>query len=355
MEEIKKVLKKIKNLIKNEEFIKEHKREEKDFTREVKIGFADVVTFILGKTGNTFDLEKYKFCEKMKNEFTTSAMCQARAKVKYTAFETLLKETSKIIEPKNLYKGYRITSYDGMQGELPRTAELMKKYRVSEKSQYPKFHAMAEYDVLNCCYTNAIFEKAPANERELAIRLLDKHDYEGKEIFLLDRGFPSLKMIQKLEQSGKKYIMRVSKSFLKEINEFTKSKKIDEQIDINFDKRRLATNRVSFDAENYSVELRCVKIQLPKNKSEILVTNLSKDEMSRIEIGELYNLRWRVETAFLDLKYAVHIEDFLGKKEEFIKQEFFTSLIQANLSMLFMDISNTLIKSSKKKRNLTTQ
>ena len=351
MEEIKKVLKKIKETIEQAEFINNHKRETKDFTRKVKLGFSDVIKFVIGKTGNGFGLERYNFCKKVDIEVTTSAICQARDKVKYTAFERLLHESSKAIKPTNLYKGYRITSYDGMQGELPRTPELMKKYRPHETAQYPMFHAMAEYDVLNCCYTNALFAPAPADERELACKLLIKHDYEGKEIFLLDRGFPSIRMIQMLKKSGKKYVMRVSKSFLREVNEFTKSKARDKEIQVFYDKRRKATSRVSFEGDEYKFTLRCVKISLSNGEIEILITNLTKDEMSEREIGELYNLRWRIETAFLDLKYAVHVEDFMGKKEEFIKQEFFASLIQANLSMIFMGVANAYIKSTKKKKS----
>jgi hypothetical protein len=345
---IKEVIKKINALIRNKEFIEVHKNRAEDFTRRVKLDFSDVVTFVIGKTGNTFDLDRMKFCKDLNKDVTSSAICQARDKVKYTAFEELLKETSKEIEVKNLYKGYRITSYDGVQGELPRTKELMEKYRPTKTAEYPMFHALAEYDVLNCVYTNAVFAPAPADERELACELLEKHDYTDAEILLLDRGFPSIKMIQLLEQSGKKYIMRVSKSFLREVNEFSKSKASDEAIDVKYDKHRKATSRVAFDGAEYEFSIRCVKIELPK-ETEILITNLSKAEMTKTEIGELYNLRWRIETSFLNLKYAVHVEDFIGKKEDFLKQEFFTSLIQANISMMFMEVANIVIRNKKKK------
>ena len=236
-----------------------------------------------------------------------------------------------------------------MQGELPRTKELMEKYRPTSVSEYPMFHALAEYDVLNCIYTNAIFAAAPADERELVCQLLEKHDYTKEEIFLLDRGFPSIEVLQRLEQSDKKYIMRISTSFLRETNEFIKSKSVDKVIHVEYDKRRKATSRSSFTGDGFALTLRCVKIDLPKGKCEVLITNLLKEEMGRSEIGDLYNLRWRIETSFLDLKYAVHVEDFLGKKEEFIKQEFFSSLIQANVSMMFMEVANNIVIGKKKR------
>jgi len=354
MEEIRKIMNKLSILLASEEFINTHKQRSQDFTRNVKLSFGEIVKFVLSKTGNTLDLEAYSFCKNQDKKVSTSAICQARSKVKYTAFEALLKETSKDIAIKNLYKGYRLTSYDGMQGELPCTPELMEKYRPQASSGYPMFHALAQYDVLNCCYTNAIFAPAPADERALACQLISSHDYNGDEIFLLDRGFPSIKVIQILEASGKKYVMRVSGSFLREINEFTKTAAADKIIKVHFDKRRKVLNRVSFDGEEYEFTIRCVKVQLSKGENEFLITNLTKQEMTKSEIADIYNLRWRIETAFLDLKYAVHIEDFMSKKEDFIKQEFYTSLIQANISMLFMDIANSVIQKSKKKKNWTT-
>jgi hypothetical protein len=59
-------------------------------------------------------------------------------------------------------------------------------------------------------------------------------------------------------------------------------------------------------------------------------------------------LRWRVETAFLDLKYAVRVEDFVSRREDLIKQEFFVSLVQANLSMLFVGVADLVLRVKKK-------
>jgi len=356
MKTINKVIRAIKRMAEDADFISRHKRSEPDFTRKKELTAADVVSFVLGKTGNPMDFETLAFCKTMNKSINAPGMCKAREKLNYTAFLEIFRESANIIEPKNLYKGYRLISYDGIKGELPRTPELMDKYRPSKEALYPQFHAVAEYDVLNCVYTNAIFVPSPADERALACKLLEEHDCEMAEILLLDRGFPSIMLIQMMEKYGKKYVIRVSKSFLKEVNDFGKTQSKDKTIRVDYDKRRKTTNRVKFEGGEYSFDLRCVKIDLPKGQTEILVTNLPKSEFSRLDIGELYNYRWRIETAFLDLKYAVHVEDFLSKKENSIKQEFYASLIQANLSMLFMDVANQVIMSKKKRiRSWNTQ
>ena len=49
---------------------------------------------------------------------------------------------------------------------------------------------------------------------------------------IFDRGFPSLSLIQKLLEHRLYFVMRVSSSFLKEVNAFRKSKYVDRVIHI---------------------------------------------------------------------------------------------------------------------------
>jgi len=344
---IEKMIKKMQETVKSQEFMKKHRNNASDFTRKRNLSFGEITNFVIGNLGTTLDFEVLNFLSGREQTVTASAISQARDKIKYSAFEEIFRESSEEIPVEHTYRGYRLTSYDGMKGEMPRTPELMEKGCISAKNGYPQFHAVAEYDVLNFCYTNATFELGAADERSAAIELLKKHDYAGDEIFLLDRGFPSVAMIQQLEESGKKYVMRVSKSFLREVNDFGNSKKTDEILQINYDKRRGATSRLNDVELPYSFQLRCVKIELDSGETEILVTNLPKPEFSRKDIGELYNLRWKIETGFLHLKYAVCIEDFMGIKENSIKQEFFGSLFKSNLFMQFVGVANDIIYNKK--------
>lgn len=43
-------------------------------------------------------------------------------------------------------------------------------------------------------------------------------------------------------------------------------------------------------------ELRCVKIKLDSGETEVLITNLSKEKANLEELGELYFLRWNINT-----------------------------------------------------------
>ena len=346
MQNIEKQIERIQEKVRRKEFIEKHKRRARDFTRKRNLKFEEIMYFVIGNLGTTLEFEAMNFCGGREKSVSAAAMSKARDKIKYSAFEEIFRASAEDIPVEHKYRGYRLTAYDGMTGEMPRTPELMESGCLSKKSGYPQFQALAEYDVLNCCYTNAIFKLGIIDERAAAVELFKKHEYEGDEIYLLDRGFPGVGMIQQLEKSGKKYVMRVSKSFLREVNEFTKSKDKDKVIEVNYEKRRGASRLDGVELP-YVFQLRCVKIELSGGEDEILVTNLDKSEFSRKDIGELYCLRWRIETGFLHLKYAVCIEDFMGVKENSIKQEFFASLFKANLFMQFIEVANDIIYNKK--------
>jgi len=325
--------------------MEKHKRSCKDFTRKRNLSFAEIMYFVIGNLGTSLDFEVMNFCFGREGTVSSAAISKARDKIKYSAFEEIFRESAVEIPVRHTYRGYRLTAYDGVKGELPKTKELLELSNGNGNGSYPQFHAMAEYDVLNCCYTNAVFEYGTIDERSAAMKLLEKHEYEGAEIFLLDRGFPSLAMIQQLERSGKHYLMRVTHSFLREVNDFVKSKAKDKVVEINYDSKR--GSHVKGVELPYSFHLRCVKIELANGEEEILVTNLAKSEFTRKDIGELYCLRWKIETGFLHLKYAICIEDFMGVKANSIKQEFFASLFKSNLFMLFVEAANDIICNKK--------
>lgn len=332
--EIKSIIKTIQEETEKETFINCHKSKPTDFTRNRKLQFKDIISFVMGLSNTSFDFEVDHFCDNAGIEISAAALSKARDKVKYTAFLELLRISQSKLPINNTFKGYRVIAVDGIKGELPNTKELMKKYKPSENSGYPQFHAVASFDVLNCTFIDAQFCPFPADERDLAYTLIERHNTK-QDIFLFDRGFPSVALIQKLNRSGLKFVARVSKSFLKEVNDFSSQKYTDKDLHINYTKRRGATSRASKLELPYEFDLRCVKIKLSSGDTELLITNLPRTEFNRQEIGKLYGMRWGIEIGFNHLKNAIHIEEFVGIKENSIKQEFYSVLIKYNLIMQY--------------------
>ena len=69
------------------------------------------------------------------------------------------------------------------------------------------------------------------------------------------------------------------------------------------------------------MKLRVIKLKVNEDLSEILFTNLSKEEMPVGMLQELYRMRWMIETAFSQLKYNLGASALHSKRIEYVLQE----------------------------------
>lgn len=340
----------VKKIVSQPTFQETYKIHPQDFQRTRILTFADIVFFVLGLTGTTleFEAEHFRKISGIKH-FSTAAICKARDKISFQAFRELLTLLAKQLESRRLLQGYRLLAIDGTQLELPKTHELMAKYPGSN-SNHPLCHATVIYDILNDYYLDAHLVPAPADERAAACCLLKAYPVDAFEIMLLDRGYPSIQMLQLLINQGRKYVMRIGKRFLQETNAFVQSDKTDDTFMVYYTKQRFRGTKGTVLLP-FTFQLRGVKIELEGGQTEYLITNLSPEEFSREELGRLYGLRWSIETSFKHLKNALYLEEFCSKKENSIKQEFYSELIHYNINSQLLQMAQERYsqeKSSKK-------
>lgn len=345
---IKQIIATIQKLSTDDNFKTTHRSKTVDFVRTRKLNFQFIIMFVMGLSNTSFDFERINFCKSINlASISNAALSKARDKVNFSAFRALLSETQKLIPTTSKFKDYRVIAVDGVRGELPNTPEFMEKYTPSKVGKYPQFHAVASFDVLNCKFIDAEFAMSTTDERKSACKLIEKHQVEN-DIFLFDRGFPSIALIQTLENRGLKFVARVSKSFIREVDDFTSQKAVDKTLHIDYTSRRMATSRAKNVQVPYSFDLRCVKIGLRSGETEVLITNLPRETFKRKDIGYLYSLRWGIETSFNHLKNAINIEEFVGIKENSIKQEFYSILVKYNLVMQYVGEAESVAHWSKK-------
>ncbi len=175
-----------------------------------------------------------------------------------------------------------------MKGELPQTPELSEKYRASKNCETPIFHAVSTFDVLNEIFIRSVFHLGQADERTLASDMIDdiskdSHYKDESQIWIFDRGFPSLLLLQKLFECEQRFVMRVSSSILKEVNLFRQSKYVDREVHVKYTKQRMSANHVHAENE-CEFDLRCVRIRLSSGEDEILITNLDRQEFPKRDI-----------------------------------------------------------------------
>jgi hypothetical protein len=326
------ILSEVKRLMESEDFIARHKTREDAFTRTRKLSAQDIIRFVLGLKGTTqpFEIARY-FSETKQTPVSAGSMTKARTKLSWSAFGELLRLSGEIVPTPCRFQGYRLIAFDGMQGDLPRTEELLAKYPPEKGVRIPKFHAVSAYDVLNKIFLDAVFLPAPCDEREAALSFIRSLSLSADDIVTFDRGFPSIRLIQTLEEMGISYVIRVNRSFITEVRDFIESDVADEIIDVHYTKRRAAASKVQCKTP-WDSSIRVVKIPLPNGDEEILLTSLT--HLPKDDLAGIYRLRWGIETGHNHLKNAIQIETFMGTLENSIKQEFYADLFVYNITSL---------------------
>ena len=90
--------------------------------------------------------------------------------------------------------------------------------------------------------------------------------------------------------------------------------------------------RLSHEGEDFSV--RVLKVSLPFGKTETLLTNLDENQLHVSQTAQLYFRRWAIETAFDTLKSKLQLENFSGKTEISVRQDFYATIYIAGFAMI---------------------
>lgn len=326
-------------LCKVKSIIEEKKFQEKytfssltDFRRHRRFSFEDTMQYVIGNTREPSYSEAERYGKiTHRKQVSDTAIRKARSKINAEAFHEVFLRAAEVIPKEKKFYGYQLIAVDGMKGELPKTPDFTRKYGHSKQS-YPLFHAVSGYDMLNEVFVDGLFHFGGVSEYKFAITLIDEYIQKALKtprIWIFDRGFPNLLLIQYLISHNENFVMRVSRSFLREVNEFRNGTAMDEDVKICYDNRRRQTSRVKSNGPTEFM-LRCVRIKLKRGSDEILITNLSREEFPTEDIGEIYRLRWGIETAHNYLKNAVFIEEFTSREKNRITQDFYATLIVNN-------------------------
>ena len=329
----------------------------KDFTRNRKLSFENVVKLIICMGGNSIYKELLESQGYDFNTATTSAFIQQRDKILHFAFEYLFHEFTQSRTQAKLFKGYRLFAVDG--SELPIATnpnDLSTYYKTRENARgYNLLQLNAMYDLLNKIYSDIyILPSKLQNEKKALCSMIDRSRIKEKSIIVADRNFEGYNNFAHIEQKGWFYVIRVkdiesragilsglnlneSGEFDVQVNRILTRKQTNEikaQPEIykyicttsTFDFLDLHTNKF------YPISFRVVRVKLDNGSYESIITNLDAVEFPACVIKKLYAMRWGIETSFRELKYTVGLTSFHAKKQEYIIQEIFGRLIMYNFT-----------------------
>jgi len=330
----------------NYEFMISVRRSPRDFSRERKMNFANVILCMLNFFKKDAQIEIEDFLTNVKNsEITMSeqAFLKARTKILPEAFTKLNDNLVKTVYSNqdyfHTYKGYRLLAVDGIVIALNNTQKMQDAFGYVENStsKFAQAHASCIYDIENGIILHSIIDKYKSDERKLAMKHIEKLIEIGTEndLILFDRGYPSTDLMSELIDKKMSFVMRVSKSFLKQINEFTEADGI-----------------VKIKTKDGDKEIRVINVPLSTGETEKLITNVFDKNFMPEDFKELYFKRWTIEVRYEFLKNKLEIENFTGDSQITVLQDFYASIYLANLCELTKACSDHKISEKNQAKDL---
>ena len=319
------------------------------FVRNRKMPLDDLAFSMINRKGLTLKLELrgYMNISHPGTQISKPGYLKQRMKLNPEAFVDLYQ-----FHNKNFYSdpdtelytvnGFLVLAVDGSNVNLPTTPETLDVYGTSSrKGTKPQAALGIEclYDALNRMVLDANINRVKFNEMAVAESQIARvRDTIGDHPFLvtMDRLYPSIPAFLRLIDSETYFVARLKLSDFKAEQQALSSD--DEDVDIQINKSRrthyMGTSDEALVMSRDTFPLRMVRVWLDEEKteSEILATNLPRDLFPAEIFGEIYHLRWRIETAFQTLKDRLKMENFTGTKPVLIEQDIYSTIYVSNIA-----------------------
>lgn len=341
------------------------------FIRERILSFPLLVLFLINLAKNSLQISLNNFCSHCGLlRVTKQAFSKARKKLSPRAFVLLNRKLLKEYYSDNEYstwKGFRLIGIDGSDVQLPQKESLKLKFGAAKNGLGPNL-AMATiscaYDLLNHKTLDGKISRFETSERDLAIQNIEsintlQHE-TTKDLYILDRGYPSLGLFFYLLNNNKDFVIRCSTSscFLK-VKEAFESGKKDSIVRLYANEatpqQRMELNKrvPCLDKKTAYIDIRVVVVNLDNGEKELLVTSLLDMKLYLYkEFKGLYSLRWRKEENYKWFKVGCELENFSGYSPQAIEQEFFALIFTANMASLLIEEAQDEIEEKQKEKGL---
>jgi len=346
-----------------------YRTDEKRFTRERKLTSTDIVWYLTMQKGKSTSVELEEYL-KNKNgnyqmEVTKQAFSEQRQYLKPELFIDLNRDYLRSFyqEKKEVktYKGYRVFAVDGSMFELPNTKKLREEYKAQVNSSKHRISARARvsvlYDVENHFVTDALIKDCEVSEIKMAyenIENVEKAVGLERSIILFDRGYPSIELLIWLEMRNIKYICRLQSTTYKKEREAMLSDDEWIELKLHSDRLRKASREdvIKRAKEMKTLKVRMSQVLLPTGEIEYLISNMEKEIISEKEMKEAYYKRWQVEIGYDILKNKLQVENFTGRTQITIEQDFHAQIYVFNLLQDIKADANRKVKEDSKRKEL---
>jgi hypothetical protein len=315
------------------------------FTRIRKMSLDNLMLSVLFRKGRTLHMElrSFKKLLALKETISKVGYLKQRLKLNPVSFLRLARHHARnfykdtgMVKKKN---GYLILAADGSSMNIPTTEENLTTYGNASKTNVKpqaQLSISCLYDTINKMIVDCSINRWKFSEREQALLHIDNvAEVTGDHpcVIIFDRGYPSAEFFINLLERRQKFLVRLSATTFKQ--EQKQMENDDCLVEVVFNKTRINPHRGTPTADKLvkagSIHLRFVRVLLQSGEYEYLATNIIPEEFSTKEIGELYSMRWDIETAYDDLKNKLGIENFTGTKPILLEQDIYATIYLCNI------------------------
>lgn len=328
-------------------FCHQHRTSDKHFTRRRTLTFVNVVVFLLQKSVRSLQNHLHGFFTALGQSdqtVTPSAWCQARLKLRHTAFiELNQRAVLEVIYPADSgfavrrWRGHRLLGIDSSLLRLPNEESLGQEFgwvdctnNLGTCGRYPQARLSALTDLLNRIVIEAHLVPTAQGERSLALAHVSAMAPE--DLGILDRGYASYDLFARFHTHRRWFVCRCPRSSFAVVNrlfrENVEGRSVIEQVRVRHEDRE-AIRQAGLPEV---ITLRFVTVRLSSGELEVLATNLLDEERyPTSEFGALYHCRWGIETYYGLIKGRLDLERFTGLSAEAIRQDAFATIFLSNL------------------------
>lgn len=337
------------------------------FTEQSNMSLADWGVFLSFKEDRTLqsDIENYITNYKPELDIPSKQFISSqRTYIKPVFFQDISKKYLELIDYKNdnqtfkTFKGFRLLAGDGSDFEIPDFPETREEFNIKDTPKYRK-PAMCKFssvqDVLNGFILDGIVDDYKAAELPLMhqhLQNIENMITSSKTIWIFDRGYTAMELYARIIEMNSYFIVRLRKDSYKE--EMKTIIDEDSPISLNIDGNRLKkfhdTELKNIYSKKWTINLRIVTITNNNGEKYSLLTNIPKEVLNTNEIGEIYKLRWGIETNYNTMKNRIYIENYSGKRRICIEQDIYSKFLKFNIFNYLKIKFNKLIKIKKEKQ-----
>lgn len=351
---------------------------DKDFTRVRKLPFSTLFYFLMQMSSKSMNSNICDYFNNPDEMPSPAAICQRRKLLYPDALRRIMRLFTDGMNCTKTYNGYHMLACDGTDVNIPYNSKDSETYHSPDRKGskgYNQLHLNALYDIENGIFQDAMIDTNDKTNETYALEEMIKNgNYPDKSIIIADRGYEKYNLFALCNELNQKFVIRVKDISSNGILSTLSLQ--DEEFDIDIIKTmtrlqtmevkkhpekyvRIMTSSPDFEylkieGDYYDIPLRITRFKITDTTYECLVTNLDRNEFPFEMMKEIYHKRWSIEVGFRELKYPIGMISFCSKKQVYLRQEIYASLILYNFTKFIIMNTNTDSDAKKYKLNFNT-